>query len=207
MRKSKAETAQTRQRIIEAAAKAFRRQGIEATGVAEIMAAAGMTHGGFYRHFQSKDQLVAEAMSASRKNFVNDTTAAAAQGAQALLEVFEDYVTEGYRDDVEDGCPLAANGSELVRADEATRHRMTASLRKIVANAAPFMRVNDGEDATDAAISLITNMVGALTVARIVDDPALSARILHTAHSRIASLFDPMRTGQPLRQAPEQGTA
>jgi TetR/AcrR family transcriptional repressor of nem operon len=197
MRKSKAETAQTRQRIVEAAAKAFRRQGIDATGVAEIMAAAGMTHGGFYRHFQSKDQLVAEAMSASRKSFVDDTTAAAAQGAQALLEVFQDYVTEEYRDDVEDGCPLAANGSELVRADETTRHRMTASLRKIVANAAPFMRVRDGEDPTDTAISLITNMVGALTVARLVDDPALSARILQTARCRINSVFEPTRPGQP----------
>ena len=61
MRKSKTETAETRRRIVDLAAKTFRRNGIAATGVAEIMAAAGLTHGGFYRHFGSKDQLVAEA--------------------------------------------------------------------------------------------------------------------------------------------------
>ena len=185
MRKSKAETAQTRQRIVETAAKAFRKQGIAATGVAEIMANAGLTHGGFYRHFGSKDQLVTEALSATEKNLVRDTLAAAGQGPQAMLAVFQDYVTQAYRDNVEDGCPLAAMGSELVRADDDTRHAATNSFRRIIETAAPFMRSPGDPDGTDTALSLLTNMVGALTIARMVDDPALSNRILETTKRRI----------------------
>ena len=82
-----------------------------------------------------------------------------------------------------------------MRADEATRHRMTTSLRRLVENAAPFMRVRDGEDPTDIAISLITNMIGALTMSRVVDDPELSARILQAARARIDSLVDTTRPG------------
>lgn len=185
MRKSKAETAETRKRIVETAAKAFRKQGIAATGVAEIMATVGLTHGGFYRHFSSKDQLVKEALSATEKNLVRDSNAAAEQGAQAMLETFLDYATQHYRDNVEDGCPLAAMGSELVRADEPTRHAATQSFRKIVENVAPFMRSAQDADGTDTALSLMTNMVGALTVARMVDDPALSDRILAITRQRI----------------------
>lgn len=186
MRKSKAETAQTRQRIVETAAKAFRRQGIAATGVAEIMASAGLTHGGFYRHFESKDQLVAEALSATEKNMVRDSLEAAGRGPEAMLDVFQDYVTQAYRDNVEDGCPLAAMGSELVRADDNTRHAATTSFRRIVDAAAPFMRTAEDPDGTDTAMSLLTHMVGALTVARMVDDPAMSDRILETTRQRIA---------------------
>ncbi|WP_077036798.1 TetR family transcriptional regulator [Pelomonas sp. KK5] len=190
MRKSKAETAQTRQRIVETAAKAFRRQGIAATGVAEIMATAGLTHGGFYRHFASKDQLVTEALSATEKNLVRDSLAAAEQGAAAMLDTFQDYVTQSYRDKVEDGCPLAAMGSELARADAATRHAATNSFRKIIETAAPFMRSADDAEGVDTALSLVTHMVGALTVARIVDDPALSDRILEITRQRIAGAIE-----------------
>lgn len=190
MRKSKAETAETRKRIVETAAKAFRKRGIAATGVAEIMAGAGLTHGGFYRHFDSKDQLVTEALSATEKNLVRDSLAAADRGPQAMLDVLQDYVTQAYRDDVEDGCPLAAMGSELARADDNTRHAATTSFRKIIETAAPFMRSKDDAEGTDTALSLLTNMVGALTIARMVDDPALSNRILATTKRRIATSID-----------------
>ena len=189
MKKSKAETAETRKRIVETAAKAFRKQGISATGVAEIMASAGLTHGGFYRHFESKDQLVTEALSATQKNMVRDSIDAAEKGPQAMLEVFEDYMTQDYRDNVEDGCPMAAMGSELVRADDNTRHNVTSSFRTIIETAAPFMRTEQGEQGIDTAMSLLTHMVGALTVARMVDDRELSDRIIETTRRRIVSSF------------------
>jgi len=202
MRKSKAETAETRKRIVETAAKAFRKQGIAATGVAEIMTSAGLTHGGFYRHFDSKDQLVTEALSATEKNLVRDSLAAAEQGPRAMLDVFQDYVTQAYRDNVEDGCPLAAMGSELVRADDATRHAATTSFRKIVETVAPFLRSRDDAEGMDTALSLLTNMVGALTIARMVDDRALSNRILETTQRRIAASID--MTAPPVRPRDEQ---
>jgi TetR/AcrR family transcriptional repressor of nem operon len=190
MKKSKAETAETRKRIVEVAAKAFRKQGIEATGVAQIMASAGLSHGGFYRHFASKDQLVTEALSATEKNLLRDSAAAAEKGSDAMLRVFHEYMTSNYRDNVEDGCPLAAMGSELVRANDDTRHAATNSFRKITATVAPFMHTLDGEDRDDMAISLLTNMIGALTVARMVDDPVLSDKILAVTQRRIGRSID-----------------
>ena len=190
MKKSKVETAETRKRIVEIAAKAFRKQGIEATGVAQIMATAGLSHGGFYRHFSSKDQLVTEAMSASDKNLLRDSKAAADQGAKAMLSVFHDYMTKDYRDNMEDGCPLAAMGSELVRAAGETRHVATNNFKKIIETVSPFMLEHEGEERSDVALSLITNMVGALTVARMVDDPEFSDRILEITQRRIARSID-----------------
>ncbi|MRW93273.1 TetR family transcriptional regulator [Duganella sp. FT80W] len=190
MKKSKAETAETRRRIVEIAAKAFRKQGIEATGVAQIMASAGLSHGGFYRHFTSKDQLVTEALSATEKNLLRDSAAAAETGGDAILRVFNEYMTSNYRDNVEDGCPLAAMGSELVRANDDTRHAATNSFRKITDTVAPFMHARDGEDRDDMAISLLTNMIGALTVARMVDDPVLSDKILAVTQRRIGRVID-----------------
>ncbi len=186
MKKSKAETAETRKRIIEVAARAFRSHGIDATGVAEIMAAAGLSHGGFYRHFVSKDQLVAEAIDANGKNLISDTQAAAEEGAAAVLELFKDYVTPTYRDEVDTGCPLAANGSELVRADDNTRHVATEGFRKIIESVAPFMHSDAGDEPTDASIRVLTSMIGALTMARLVDDAELSNRILAVTQKRIA---------------------
>ncbi|TFW19594.1 TetR/AcrR family transcriptional regulator [Duganella callida] len=190
MKKSKAETAETRKRIVEVAAREFRKHGIEATGVAQIMASAGLSHGGFYRHFESKDQLVTEALSATEKNLLRDSAAAAEKGAKAVLGVFHEYMTSNYRDNVEGGCPLAAMGSELVRANDATRHAATNSFRKIIATVAPFMQTPPGEDGTDVALSLLTNMVGALTIARMVDDPVLSDRILAITQRRIGRSID-----------------
>lgn len=197
MKKSKAETAETRKRIVEAAARAFRKQGIEATGVAEIMASAGLSHGGFYRHFKSKDQLVTEALSATEKNLVRDSLAAAEQGGDAVLNVFREYMTSNYRDNVEDGCPLAAMGSELVRAGVDTRHAATTSFRRIIDTVAPFMREKEGEDGEDMALGLLTNMIGALTVARMVDDPILSDRILAITQRRIGKAIDASRKHAP----------
>jgi TetR/AcrR family transcriptional repressor of nem operon len=190
MRKSKAETAKTRQRIVEVASEAIRNKGIDATGVAEIMAAAGLTHGGFYRHFGSKEELVTEAVALSRKDYLAGTVRAADQGPEALLRHFQEYVSPAHRDDVGSGCPLAANGSELVRSDATTRHNATEALRLWFGKAVPYMRSQDDEGKTEMAISIVTNMIGALTMSRLVDDPALSDQILEATRKRIADAFD-----------------
>lgn len=190
MKKSKVETAKTRQRIVEIASETIRKQGIDATGVAEVMAAAGLTHGGFYRHFGSKEELVTEALAMSRKDFIAGTLAAADQGAEAILKHFQEYVTPDHRDDIGSGCPLAANGSEIVRTDAKTRHNATEGFRLLFEKAAPFMRSQGEQDRTEVAISLLTNMIGALTMSRMVDDPALSEKILEVTRQRIAKAID-----------------
>jgi TetR/AcrR family transcriptional repressor of nem operon len=200
VRKSKAETAKTRERIVEVASEAIRNQGIEATGVSEIMAAAGLTHGGFYRHFDSKEELVAEAIALSRDDFVAGAAAAADKGAAAMLKHFQTYASPGYRDDLGGGCPLAANGSEIVRADVKTRHAATEGFRAICEKAAPFMQPQGNEDRMDTAISVLTNMIGALTMSRMVDDPKLSEQILQVTRRRIAKTFEVPRSAS--RESP-----
>jgi|HubBroStandDraft_2_1064218.scaffolds.fasta_scaffold07787_4 TetR/AcrR family transcriptional repressor of nem operon len=189
MRKSKAETAKTRQRIVEVASEAIRSRGIEATGVAEIMAAAGLSHGGFYRHFDSKEQLVTEAIALSRRDYFAQTLTAAEQGPEALMKHLQEYVAPAHRDDIGSGCPLAANGSELVRSDSTTRHNATEALRVWFEKTAPYMRSQDDQGKTDLAISVVTNMIGALTMSRMVDDPVLSDQILESTSRRIANAF------------------
>ena len=190
MRKSKAETAKTRQRIVEVASEAIRNKGIDATGVAEIMAAAGLTHGGFYRHFGSKEELVTEAVALSRNDYLAGTLSAAEQGPEALLKHFQEYVSPMHRDDVGSGCPLAANGSELVRSDATTRHNATEAFRLWFGKAAPYMRSQGDASKIEMAINVVTNMIGALTMSRMVDDPVLSDQILESTSRRIANAFD-----------------
>jgi TetR/AcrR family transcriptional regulator, transcriptional repressor for nem operon len=105
---------------VEIASRVFRSQGIEATGVAEIMAAAGLTHGGFYRHFDSKEELVAEAVALSLEQWVIESERAAHQGPRAALDHALEYMSPQNRDDLEHSCTFAASGSELVRADDKT---------------------------------------------------------------------------------------
>src|SRR5262249_55163595 len=124
MRKSKQETALTRARIVKAAASEFRQHGIVATGLADLMSAAGLTHGGFYRHFASKDQLVAEARPAALAATTDKFAATASRepGRRGLEAVVCKYLSTVHRDNRREGCPLAALGSELARADTQTRN-------------------------------------------------------------------------------------
>jgi AcrR family transcriptional regulator len=123
MKKSKVEAAETRERIIQSAAVAFRRNGIHATGLAEIMAAAGLTQGGFYRHFGSKDELVAEVCAEAMSSVVTVTKSVRgdADGETGLQAIVGNFLSLDHRDNQLEGCPLVGLGIELARADEATR--------------------------------------------------------------------------------------
>src|SRR5712671_1113823 len=109
MRKSRQEAAKTRERIISSAAAEFREHGIAATGLADFMKAAGLTHGGFYRHFESKDQLVAEACSAAIATMTERVASSASRkrGRKGLEAVVAHYLSTEHRDNPRDGCPHA----------------------------------------------------------------------------------------------------
>jgi TetR/AcrR family transcriptional repressor of nem operon len=189
VRKSKAETAETRRRILEVASRVFRHQGIEGTGVAEIMAAAGLTHGGFYRHFNSKEELVAEAIAMGLEQLVLESERAARQGTEAALKHALEYLSPANRDDIGHSCTFASTGSELVRADEKTRHIASEAFKRTLQGLAPFISpatcTAEDADQTSVAIGVMTNMIGALTMARLVDDPVLSERILDVTRQRL----------------------
>src|SRR3954451_20268126 len=120
MRKSREEAAQTRKRIVEAASCEFRKNGIVATGLNDLMKAAGLTHGGFYKHFESKDQLVAEACAEALDAMIGVMSA-----HPTIDDAVAAYLSTRHRDDPASGCPLAAIGSELSRTDKKTREAAT----------------------------------------------------------------------------------
>jgi len=185
MKKTKAETAATRQRIVEIASKTFKTNGIHATGVSEIMAAAGLTHGGFYRHFESKEQLVAEAFGTSMDTLIKAVEKVAGDGGDAVRKYLEEFLSPHYRDDVSNSCPLVAMGSELARSDAETRRAATLGFQRLVETVARYNGAESDENAFNEAILVVASVIGAVTISRIVDDPALSTYILETMKVRL----------------------
>src|SRR5277367_3853552 len=131
MRRSKREAAETRQRIVKAAAAKFRQNGIDGTGLSDLMAAAGLTHGGFYRHFDSKDQIVEEACAAASVSAVA-TFFSNKSPQNGLRARVAKYLSAAHRDDPSAGCPLVALGSEIARSDEKTRAVATRAFLDLV---------------------------------------------------------------------------
>ena len=183
MRKSKQEAAVTRRRIIKAAAEEFRKNGIAATGLSDLMAAAGLTHGGFYRHFDSKNQIVAEACTAAAESLVGQLAASASRKSprNGLKTIAERYLSAAHRDEPEDGCPVAALGSEIARSDERTRAAATQGFLKLAEIIASQFRKTRPDVARRRALVAAATMIGALTMSRIVTDSELSAGILREA--------------------------
>jgi len=188
MRKSRQEAAETRKRIVHAASVEFRRDGIGATGLADLMSAAGLTHGGFYRHFESKDQLVAEVCSEAFAETAKDLATAikGRRGRKALQATAAKYLSTSHRDDPGTGCPLASLGSEIARCNKRTRSEATTGISNMVETIAGQLEENRPAHAKRQALVALSTMVGALTLSRIVDDPALSRLILREAEKHIA---------------------
>lgn len=167
MRVSNEEKQRSRARILEAASRRFRESGIGGAGVSDIMKDAGMTHGGFYKHFHDKNQLVRAALSDAFERFVGPL--AEAQDIIALNLFKEHYLSRAHRDEPGKGCPIAAVAQEVARADAATRKVMTAGSAAMIKQFeryktnAPVPRV--------AAIRDLAALVGAIVIARAVDDP------------------------------------
>ena len=184
MRKSKQEATETRRRIVKAAAAKFRLNGIGATGLSDLMGAAGLTHGGFYRHFDSKEQLIAEACAAATESamatfFSNKSPKNGLKGRVAR------YLSPAHRDDPSAGCPLAALGSEIARCDEKTRAAATQAFLKLVDILASGSSTTRPDVARRRALVAAATMIGALTMSRIVTDSQLSAAILRESKEAI----------------------
>jgi TetR/AcrR family transcriptional regulator, transcriptional repressor for nem operon len=189
MRKSRQEAAETRKRIVEVAAAEFRKNGIARTGLADVMAAAGLTHGGFYKHFASKEELVAEACLQA----LHDNVGHIAQvidkkkGKRALKAAAEDYLSTGHRDGVGDGCLFAALASELASSGDQARGAATEGLKQVLAILAAKGDSDDARTAEANAVVMWSTMVGALTLSRMVSDPVLSNKILKEAQKHLTA--------------------
>src|SRR5215510_7035484 len=130
MRKSREEAAETRARIIRQASKEFNQHGIAGTGLADVMNSAGLTHGGFYKHFESKDELVAEALERGLEKSLQAIEHSV--GERAIAEFINEYLSPAHRDDFNNACPLPALGTELWRAGGKTRQKASEGVLRFV---------------------------------------------------------------------------
>jgi TetR/AcrR family transcriptional repressor of nem operon len=181
LRKSRLEAAQTRETIVAAAADLIRRTGIAEASLADMMAAAGLTHGGFYRHFRNKEHLISEALSAAGEKAIATIGQKMAKGG--LKAAVDGYLSTSHRDSPTPICPFAALGSEMARSRKVTKAAATEVLEKLfvtLAGDAP-----DREEARGDAIVAVSMMIGAMTLARIVADSDLSSEILDRAKDHL----------------------
>jgi len=179
------------QRIVEAAARAIRRSGYGGTGVAEIMKDAGLTHGGFYAHFASREAMLAEAADRAGAEGVAmlERVAAAAPPKQALQALLRAYLSKAHVEQAETGCAVAAVGSEMPRQTPEVRRAATRRIKEMIDLVARQSPDWGQPGAHEHALVTVATMVGALLLARAVDDPRLSdalrdAALKHLAPSR-----------------------
>jgi len=180
MRKSKVETAKTRERIVKAAGAEFAANGFSEAALARVMAAAGLTHGGFYRHFASKDQLVLEACSKTLLSLVANLglLIKGKPHEQALSLLVDHYVSRAHRNQLRTGCPLAALGSELARRDKRTRHAATEGFLQLSRLIANLLETVPLRKRAERSMAIVSAMVGAVTLARISPDSRISDSVL-----------------------------
>ncbi|GGQ31131.1 MULTISPECIES: TetR/AcrR family transcriptional regulator [unclassified Streptomyces] len=189
---TKEEKARNRQNIVEAAGRMFRARGIDAVGIADLMKEAGLTHGGFYNHFASKDDLAAEVCNASFAASLGVLRRAVERGdaptGTPLRRVVEDYLSAAHRDARDGGCPSASLVVDAGRQSEAVQREYAAGVEGYLAGfAAEFAREGDitPEEARERAVLLLSRMVGAMVLARAVRHvgPELSDEILRTCRT------------------------
>ncbi len=170
----------THERIVAAAARAIRRSGYDGTSVADIMKEAGLTHGGFYAHFSSREAMLAEA--ADRAGA--DAAAASARIAatvppeQALQRMMSFYLSREHLKAVETGCPVVALGSEMPRQAPEVRRATTCRIKEMIDCVARQLPDWGQPGAHERALVIVSSMVGTLLLARAVDDPKLADALL-----------------------------
>lgn len=181
MRMSKTAAAATRVRIVEAASRLLRERGIEATSIADVMAVAGMTHGGFYKHFRSKDELVTAALSAAFAGHADRfDRRREQQGARAALDAYVgEYLSPGHVAHPGMGCPVAALGADAGRGSAVVSAAFARGVEDIIARYAGSAPPGaDPAESRSAAIRRLVAMVGAVVVARGVGPGALADEVL-----------------------------
>jgi TetR/AcrR family transcriptional regulator, transcriptional repressor for nem operon len=176
----------TRQKIVRSAARLFNRKGFSEVTIGEIMASAGLTHGGFYRHFKSKDELYAEAvrqfLSRSPEPWQEKPKERCAPGLPYASYVVDAYLSRDHLDDVDGACPLIGLPSDVARGGQAVR----AAYREVAESMVRLFKANlDGPDAQELARVLVALCVGGMVLARAVDDESLADDFRGAAHKHV----------------------
>jgi TetR/AcrR family transcriptional repressor of nem operon len=191
MRKSKAETAETRKRIVAMASRVFLDKGLAATGIADIMAAAGLTQGGFYRHFESREHLIAEANTVATDRLLERLAEITADRPprEAIETIVDIYLHQLEQKEREYLCPLANVGSELSNSDAQIRASALDGHQRLVALLAGHAQRLGLTAPADLADAVVSTLVGAVTLARLAPDAKATATILSNAGRTIRLLL------------------
>jgi len=178
---SKAQKTRTHKRIVSIASKRFREKGLAGFGIADLMKEAGLTVGGFYKHFGSRADLVAEAVNSAFGGWQRRLEAAKSGGRSvSLAKLIDEYLNETHRDNPGSGCAFSALAPEIARSDKRTRSLTSEQVRSDVQLIATLLPGRDKRAARSRAILIFSALVGAMSLARAVSDEALSREILET---------------------------
>lgn len=191
MRKSRTEAAETRARILATASKMFLDKGLGAVGMRDVMAGASLTPGGFYRHFRSKDRLIAEASSAAfdRAFAMLESETVGKSPAQAVERIVSVYLGQSQVTGRRYLCPLAMLGAELRHSDPQVRAIAIHGYQRIVQLIANHLEHRTRRRALATAGGIVSTLVGAVTLAKIALDPAMASAILSNAKVLIKELI------------------
>ena len=180
---------QTRERIVRAAARAIRKHGYEGVGVADVMKEAGLTHGGFYAHFASRDALLAQAAEQAGLESIESLSSAIARArpGEELMALVDTYLADRHVEAPEQGlgCPFAAAGSEVPRQSGEVRRAVSRRIKEIIGLVERQFPDWGKDSAHEKAMAIVASMVGALLLARAAGDPQLSKGIRKAARESI----------------------
>lgn len=167
----------TRRRIVDAAGRRLKRDGIDGSGIATLMADAGLTNGAFYAHFASKDDLVATAVADQLREQLGYYRSRA-PGREGVEQMVREYLSIEHRDNVEQGCPSAALLDEISRCSDATKQAYTEGILAIVDDVATRLAPGDPRSAHGTTLSLLAMLIGALQLSRALADRDLAEEVL-----------------------------
>jgi TetR/AcrR family transcriptional repressor of nem operon len=193
---SRAEKADSRERIIDAAARQIRQGGLESVSIADLMKAANLTHGGFYGHFPSRAALIAAALDrALESGEASFTAAERAKSSATVKSIVNRYLSPAHRDNTGEGCAIAALAGDVGRAeDEEVRERMAGRVERNFTDMAKAM--GGGPQAERAAVAAWCGMVGAMALSRVLQGTDRSDQILRLARQSILDLEARVRAGE-----------
>jgi TetR/AcrR family transcriptional repressor of nem operon len=181
MRVTKEKAAENRDRILQAAARLIRERGIAGVGVDTLTDAAGLTHGSLYSQFGSKEKLAAEALSVALAGNIDTLE------ALGLAAYTRGYLSTKHRDAPGEGCALAAIGCDMPRESKLVRRRFTEGFQRLTGLVSEMLRAKSRQRSDDEALATVSTLVGAVILARAVDEPDLSERILAASQAWLAS--------------------